>query len=205
MPAKIPKPLLAKKKPVSKAKATPARTPAKRAVGRPSAYRAAYAEQAYKLCLLGATDADMAEFFEVAESTINLWKQKHPEFSESIKRGKADADANVAEALYKRAVGYSHPDTHISNYQGEVIVTPITKHYPPDPVSMIFWLKNRQPAKWRDRIEHQADVTVTGPGSEALQHLYEVTMKRAQERQQAILAERGLLDTDGGPDRMPGR
>ena len=44
----------------------------------------AYAEQARKLCLLG-TDAELADFFEVSESTINNWKFDYPEFSESIK------------------------------------------------------------------------------------------------------------------------
>jgi hypothetical protein len=77
-------------------------------VGRPSSYVARYAEQAYKLCLLGATDKEMADIFGISESTLNLWKQVHPEFSESITRGKHDADANVAERLYQRAMGYSH-------------------------------------------------------------------------------------------------
>ena len=27
------------------------------------------------------------------------------------------------------------------------------EHFPPDPTSMIFWLKNRQPDKWRDKRE----------------------------------------------------
>jgi hypothetical protein len=37
-----------------------------RARGRPSLYRDEFAEQARKLCLLGATDRDLAEFFERA-------------------------------------------------------------------------------------------------------------------------------------------
>lgn len=27
------------------------------------------------------------------------------------------------------------------------------EHYPPDTTAAIFWLKNRQPAKWRDKKE----------------------------------------------------
>jgi hypothetical protein len=108
------------------------KVPGKRPAGCPSAYRAAYAEQAYKLCLLGAIDADMADFFGIGEATLNRWELAHLEFRESIKRGKSDADSNVAESLYRRATGYSHPDTHISNYQGEITVTNIVKHYPPD-------------------------------------------------------------------------
>lgn len=158
--------------------------------GRPTLYLVAYAEQARRLALLGLTDAEMAAFFGVDERTINRWKQAHPDFCQSIKDGKADADAKVAEALYKRAVGYSYPDTHISNYQGTITVTPITKHYPPDSTSMIFWLKNRQRDKWRDRVE--TDVNVGGDDIVVLAGVYDAAMKRARERQQAILVERGI-------------
>ncbi|MDO5653127.1 MAG: helix-turn-helix domain-containing protein [Brachymonas sp.] len=179
-------------KPASKAQVK--RNTAKRGPGRPSSYREHYADQAYKLTLLGATDAQLGNFFEVSEQTINTWKKVYPAFLESIKRGKDVADARVAEALFKRATGYSHPDTHISNYQGEVTITPIEKHYPPDPASMIFWLKNRQPESWRDRVE--ADINVGDIGE--LAGVYDDAMRRAHERQQAILDERGLLDGDGG-------
>ena len=53
-------------------------------VGRPSKYDPdTMDEQVFKLCLLGATDEEMADFFNVALSTLNLWKKEHPEFSES--------------------------------------------------------------------------------------------------------------------------
>lgn len=55
-------------------------------MARPTKYQEAYAEQARKLCLLGYTDAELADFFEVSESTINKWKLDYPKFSESIKR-----------------------------------------------------------------------------------------------------------------------
>lgn len=170
--------------------------------GRPSRYRNEFAEQACKLTLLGATDADMADFFEVGEATINRWKQAHPEFRESIKRGKAVADAAVAESLYKRAVGYSHPEDDIRTVSvggglSQIVITPTTKHYPPETVAAIFWLKNRQPDKWRDRIEHQADVTINGPTNDELLRLFDDRMRRARERQDAVRAERGLLDADG--------
>jgi len=122
-------------------------------VGRPSKYRTEYAEQAYKLCLLGATDKDMASFFDVNEDTINEWKKTHEEFSESLKRGKLEADAVIASKLYHRAKGYEHPEDKIFNDQGVPLVVPTIKHYPPDTTAAIFWLKNRQPKQWRDKQE----------------------------------------------------
>lgn len=123
----------------------------KKKAGRPTAYKKEYAEQVYKLCLLNAIDADIADFFGVQEKTINNWKKKYPLFLQSIKRGKIKADAEVAEALFHRACGYSHPDVHISNYQGDITVTDITKHYPPDTAAGFIWLKNR--AGWKDKTE----------------------------------------------------
>ena len=129
------------------------RAPAKPKVGRPTAYRAEYAEQAEKLCKLGAIDEELAEFFSVSKVTINAWKQQFPEFLNSLKAGKAQADANIAERLYQRAMGYSHPDTHFSAYDGAVTATSTVKHYPPDTTAAIFWLKNRRPDVWRDRTD----------------------------------------------------
>lgn len=126
----------------------------KRKPGRPSLYKPEYVEQAKKLCLLGATDRELADFFKVSEQTLNSWKTQHPEFLESLKVGKDQADQRVERSLYQRAVGYSHPDVHVSNFQGMVTLTPITKHYPPETTAGIFWLKNRKPEEWRDRIEH---------------------------------------------------
>jgi DNA-binding XRE family transcriptional regulator len=118
--------------------------------GRPTKYKKEYCEQAYKLCLLGATDAELADFFNVTESTLNLWKKNHKEFSESLKSGKYIADAEVANKLYHRALGYSHEEDKIFQYEGQPVVVPTIKHYAPDPTSAIFWLKNRQREKWTD-------------------------------------------------------
>jgi len=121
--------------------------------GRPTDYKKEYCEQAEKLCKLGATDAEVAEFFGVTETTINNWKKSHPEFFESLKKGKILADANVAERLYSRAMGYSHDAEKIFNSDGIIIRAEYIEHYPPDTTAAIFWLKNRQPKKWRDKIE----------------------------------------------------
>ncbi|EAA3705864.1 terminase [Salmonella enterica subsp. enterica serovar Newport] len=129
-------------------------------IGRPSAYKPEYAEQARKLCLLGHTDAELASFFDVSEQTINAWKHAHPDFLESIKKGKAVADSEVAAKLFHRATGYEHPEDDIRAVDGSIVITPTVKHYPPDTTAAIFWLKNRQRDKWRDKqeVEHTGEV-----------------------------------------------
>lgn len=125
--------------------------------GRPTSYKKEYDEQAYKLCLLGATDKEMADFFGVSEVTFNAWKKNHPEFLKSLKAGKESADANVAKSLYHRALGYSHPEDKIFNDNGEPLIIPTIKYYPPDTTAAIFWLKNRKPQEWRDKRELELD------------------------------------------------
>lgn len=127
-------------------------------VGRPTKYKEEYAEQAYKLCLLGHTDAELAIYFDVSEQTINAWKHEHPPFLESIKKGKEVADVEVVMALRKRALGMKLRKQIIKD--GEI--HELEDEIAPDPTSMIFWLKNRQPKKWRDKqiTEHEGEITV---------------------------------------------
>lgn len=129
-------------------------------VGRPTSYIERYAEQAYKLCLLGATDKEMADFFQVSVDTIYEWKKVHPEFSDSITRGKSAADANVAHRLYQRAMGYEHEAVKIFQYEGKPVIVPYTERYPPDTPAASLWLRNRQHDKWRDKIETENRNTI---------------------------------------------
>lgn len=117
--------------------------------GRPTKYKPEYAEQARRLCLVGFIDKELAEYFEVEESTINYWKKQYPEFLESIIAGKEIADAKVAEALYKRAIGYEAEE-------GDNI-----KKYPPEVTAAKFWLINRQRGRWSERIDHDHSGSVS--------------------------------------------
>lgn len=127
--------------------------------GRPSALTDKVMEQAYKLALLGLTDKAMADIWGVCEATITNWKQDCPEFLASLKKGKEEADAKVAQALYHRAMGYKHPAVKIFCQNGEVTEVPYVEHYPPDTTAGIFWLKNRQTKQWRDKQEVEATNT----------------------------------------------
>lgn len=102
----------------------------------------------------------MSDVLGVTEATWNNWKKAHPDFLESLKRGKAESNLTVAKSLYHRAVGYSHPEEKVFCHNGEIITYQTTKHYPPSEVAMIFWLKNRDPENWRDKqdIEHSGGV-----------------------------------------------
>ena len=122
--------------------------------GRPTKFKEEYIELAYNYTLLGATDKDLSNFFDVDEDTINRWKTDFPQFYESLKRGKSEADSVIASKLFHRAKGYDHPEIITASFQGQITDTmEVVKHYPPDTTAAIFWLKNRQPKLWRDKTE----------------------------------------------------
>ncbi len=123
-------------------------------MGRPSKFETINMKQLEILVKDGKTDKFVCDFFDITESTLTNYKKKHPDFFASLKDWKLEADAEVEISLYERAKGYSVPEDKIFIHEGEPVIVPTTKNYPPDPTSIIFWLKNRQPDKWRDKFEH---------------------------------------------------
>lgn len=121
--------------------------------GRPTKFDPEYhPEHARKLSLLGFTDEKLAEFFEIDVATLYRWKEKHPEFREAVKRGKVQADGEVAASFYQRATGYEYDSEKIfCTKDGEIVRAETTVHVPADPGAALNWLKNRQPELWRDK------------------------------------------------------
>jgi len=136
--------------------------------GRPTKYDKKYCEQVTKLCLLGATNQEIADFFGINVDTYHRWVETHKEFSDAVQAGKIIADANVAKSLYQRAVGASHPEEKVTK-DGDVIE--VTRHYPPETGAANLWLKNRRRnlekdatgdkgLVWTDKQENE----LSGPG-----------------------------------------
>jgi hypothetical protein len=123
--------------------------------GRPSKYEFRFNKMVYGMALLGATDVQMAEILDISEATFHNWKHDYPKFLESIKKGKAQADAVVAASLLKRAVGYDHTenDYYITDKGEKILRGHSKRHIPPDTRAIMFWLSNRQPELWRNRTE----------------------------------------------------
>lgn len=146
------------------------------------------------LCLLGATDQDLAKHFEVSLATINNWKKKHISFRSAIKAGKFVADAQVAGALFQRAKGYSCEETDIRVIDKKVVLTTYIRHYPPDTAAAIYILNNRQKELWRSHqvFEHAGKIATD-----------QLTDAQLEARKQALLATVGGLSEQAGV--LPGK
>jgi len=136
-------------------------------IGRPSTYDQRFVAVGLRLALLGKTDAEIAHILGVSRSTLNKWKAAHPDFADALTRGRDDADGRVAASLFQRALGYSHKEEKLFlDRNGNVVRAETTKHYPPDTVAAIFWLKNRQRPMWFE-ARPRDHVPVTDPQDEA--------------------------------------
>lgn len=109
--------------------------------------------------LSGLTNEQIAHNMGINVGTLYEWNNKYPELSESLKRAKSIADEEVENALYKRALGYT---TRVYKEKvtpkGQVVPYMEDVHIPPDTTAQIFWLKNRKPEKWRDKVENAVTV-----------------------------------------------
>ena len=100
----------------------------------------------------GLTDEQIAEKIGCGVRTLYDWKNRFPQISQALKKGKEIVDIQVENALLKRALGYDYKEQRIekSDKDGTKIVQTI-RHVPADTTAQIFWLKNRRPDKWRDK------------------------------------------------------
>lgn len=143
--------------------------------GRPRDYDPSYhPRKANQLALLGLNEEEMATILDIAESTLSKWKIDFPEFSEALKEGKVFANAHIASRLYNRAEGlttkevvYEDIEERIDHgdgtwhYEPKTRVKTTFKEEAPNTTAAIFFLKNRDPKRWKDKQEISHSLTET--------------------------------------------
>ena len=133
--------------------------PAKRQKGRPTKYKDEFVHRVEDYSLIGMRDTEIAGALKIDEATLYRWKNEHPDFCEAIKSGRDRYDTEVVEkALQQRAAGYEYNEEVMTRDGPSVI----THRFHGSDTAAIFWLKNRQPERWRDKSirENEGDITV---------------------------------------------
>ncbi len=111
-----------------------------------------------QMALCGLTNREMALILDTSETTFTRrLKEQHDTASavgeesilDALNRARECADAEVTEALFRRAVGCRIGKTVL----------------PPDVTACIFWLKNRQPERWRDLQKAEITAQIKKPPS----------------------------------------
>ncbi|MBQ8306963.1 MAG: hypothetical protein IJX90_12190 [Blautia sp.] len=137
----------------------------------------------------GLTDEQISkEKMHISRSTLNEWKKKYPDISDTLKKGKEIVDREVENALLRKAKGYTVEvkktfKVRIVDYdkktgkkirEREELQTGIDEvHIPADTTAQIFWLKNRKPEAWRangfvwtDDIDDGVEIINDAPGQD---------------------------------------
>lgn len=152
-------------------------------------YKNEYCAKATSLCLLGLTNEQLAEHFGVTPPTIYNWINRHPAFREALINGREIADCEVSNALYQRATGFISEDG---------------QYFPPDTTACIFWLKNRQPHKWRDKVTIEQRYSFDKGELEIRKREFDEQMKLSAAKTAEIMAERmRLLNIDDDTQKHP--
>lgn len=102
----------------------------------------------------GLTDEQIAKNIGINRTTLYDWKKKEVNIADALKKGKEVIDFEVENALLKRALGYTITieEEKLDKY-GDVHTLKKGVHVPGDTTAMIFWLKNRKKAQWREKVE----------------------------------------------------
>lgn len=117
----------------------------------------------------GLTEEQIAKNMGVSRSTLSEWKKKFPDLLDALKNSKDVADRIVENALFKKACGYTvqlHKPIKVKRIdydeatgkkiseREEVVQAVEEVHVPADTTAQIFWLKNRKPETWRDKVAY---------------------------------------------------
>ena len=126
----------------------------------------------------GLTDEQIAKNIGIATSTFYEWKKKSKEFSESLKKGKEVVDFEVENALLKKALGYTITlNKQKVTKDGDVVDITEEVHVPPDTTAQIFWLKNRKPNTWKDKVETDEDREAVANASQVIAKIRKVAQE----------------------------
>nr|DAL45910.1 MAG TPA_asm: terminase small subunit [Caudoviricetes sp.] len=129
----------------------------------------------------GLTDEQIAKNLGISIRTFYEYKEKYPQFLQSLKRGKEVVDREVENALLKKAIGgkekvlkpmkiknviYSDAGKKLKENE-EIVMVEEEVLIIPDTTAQIFWLKNRKPDVWRDKtaVEHSGEIKGDNPFS----------------------------------------
>jgi hypothetical protein len=109
--------------------------------GAPTKYEPKFCDEVISFGEQGLSKAQMAARFKVHRETLNNWADTHPEFFDAVKKATALAQGFWEDKLHNAALGIDQ-ETAQAN-----------------PTLMIFQMKNRFPADWREKqtTEHEVN------------------------------------------------
>lgn len=107
----------------------------------------------------GATNEQLAKELGISETSVYEYQQKFPEFAQALKGGRAHAVAIVEGALFRRALGYTAEERHVTRTPKIDAKTKrrrfeiteervVTKHVEPNVTAQALFLNNNAPERY---------------------------------------------------------
>jgi len=148
------------------------------------------------MCLLGASDADLAEAFNVDQAQIARWRVDYPPFDKAINASREGADVRVVRSAFRRTQGYKVKERAKVTGPNGVQVIEKERYIPPSDAMITLWLTNRQGKRWRDRkvVEEGSHVDLVAIIKEAMK------LEARQPGDDAKLVEARPVKDDGADD-----
>lgn len=126
----------------------------------------------------GLTDEQIAKNIGINRTTLYDWKKKEINIANALKKGKEVIDFEVENALLKKALGYTITlKEEKLDKDGCVHTLEKDVHIPPDTTAQIFWLKNRKPNNWKDRVETDEDKDAVANASQVIAKIRKVAQE----------------------------
>lgn len=122
----------------------------------------------------GLTDEQIAKNIGINRTTLYDWKKKEINIADALKKGKEVIDFEVENALLKRALGYEYEE---ETYENGILTKKVKKQVPPDTTAQIFWLKNRKPNNWKDKVETDEDKEAVTNASQVIAKIRKVAQE----------------------------
>lgn len=126
----------------------------------------------------GLTDEQIAKNIGINRTTLYDWKKKEVNIADALKKGKEIIDFEVENALLKKALGYTITlKEERLDKDGCVHTLEKDVHVPPDTTAQIFWLKNRKPNNWKDKVETDEDKEAVTNASQVIAKIRKVAQE----------------------------
>lgn len=162
---------------------------------REGTFRESMIEQVKKLCALGATEREVADFLGVTLPTFWKWRMRHPQLDKAYHLNRMIADERVIQRLYARAMGYEHDEMDIRSCGNKIVQTPVRRYYPPDTRAIEYWLRNRNPGgQWSQSYNtswNREETSVLVVPNDAPEDQWE---KAAEQHRENLAAQANRLD-----------
>ena len=126
----------------------------------------------------GLTDEQIAKNIGISRASLYEWKKKEVDIFDALKKGKEVIDFEVENALLKKALGYTITlNKQKVTKDGDVVDITEEVHVPPDTTAQIFWLKNRKPNTWKDKVETDEDREAVANASQVIAKIRKVAQE----------------------------